>query len=491
MIGTPYFVQGTSSLTEIPILYFIKFTLNMGDAGGQLFDSLRQAGWFIKPLWGYISDKVNLFGFHRKSWYVLMAFLAVVFWTLNALLAFIGIVIPLVYLITFNLAFATYAFVDVVCDALMVTQGRQFDRVGSFINFQWGVLAVANAGSVYLGGWFQGQIKSGLVEPWLIFLLTGLPPLVTAVVGIRNIEEEPSAKTGSRDRIRLPRINIGQGVRSLLRYLPSIPWRFQRFRQNNRTIWLLVLFIFFWKFSPSIGYIERSYLIDVRNFNPSSFGIILAVGGLTFFVSVLAYAWFVRRFPRIKWHRYLYVMVALGIVSFPLSFFFYLDPSHPWWDILYFRIPEWLNPLPQWNRYEWYRLLVQTIFGFATIPAFIIPLTIAGETVDLAYAGVSYAFLMSLSNVTNLFEGVVGAGLYDLLSRPALNWLLHTFEETGLNIAGTSDERTLILQIFVYISLFFTVLTIVFIELLRRELKRRGVSINLGGQRAEGRGHGA
>ncbi|MCF8105302.1 MAG: hypothetical protein K9K64_07465, partial [Desulfohalobiaceae bacterium] len=153
---------------------------------------------------------------------------------------------------------------------------------------------------------------------------------------------------------------------------------------------------------------------------------------------------------------------------------------HPWWDILYFRIPEWLNPLPQWNRYEWYRLLVQTIFGFATIPAFIIPLTIAGETVDLAYAGVSYAFLMSLSNVTNLFEGVVGASLYDLLSSPALNWLLQTFEETALNIAGTSDERTLILQIFVYISLFFTVLTIVFIELLRRELKRRGISINLG-----------
>jgi hypothetical protein len=58
----------------------------------------------------------------------------------------------------------------------------------------------------------------------------------------------------------------------------------------------LVLFIFFWKFSPSVGYIERSYLIDVRGFSPATFGIILSAGGLTFLVSILAYRWVVHRF---------------------------------------------------------------------------------------------------------------------------------------------------------------------------------------------------
>jgi hypothetical protein len=91
----------------------------------------------------------------------------------------------------------------------------------------------------------------------------------------------------------------------------------------------MIFFIFFWKFSPSIGFIERSYLIDVRGFTPESFGIILSVGGLTFLVSVLAYAWVVERFSDIKWHYYLYAMVGLGIVTFPLSFFLYLDPDHP------------------------------------------------------------------------------------------------------------------------------------------------------------------
>jgi hypothetical protein len=79
-----------------------------------------------------------------------------------------------------------------------------------------------------------------------------------------------------------------------------------------------------------------------------------------------------------------------------------------------------------------------------------------------------------------MFEGVIGAALYNLFSHPPLNYLVQAFGQTFLNIAGAPDERTLILQMFVYISLLFTLLTIPFIELLRRELERRGVEINLG-----------
>jgi MFS family permease len=481
VIGTPYFVQGTSTLTEIPILYFIKFTLQMGDAGGQLFDALRQTGWFIKPLWGIISDKISVFGYHRKSWYILMAFAATLFWLLNALLAFVGVTIPIVYLVTFNLAFATYAFVDVVCDALMVTYGRRVGRVGSFINFQWAVLALANAGSVYLGGWLQARIRQDVYEPWIVFLLTGIPPLATAVVGLRNIEEERrKASPHPSIAATLKRADIATYLKNALDRLRSLPAVFREFRRTNRPMWLLVLFIFFWKFSPSVGYIERSYLIDVRGFTPESFGTILAAGGFTFFVSVLVYAWFVRQFPGTMWYQYLYAMVLLGVIALPMSFYLYLDPDHPWWKLFEFAWPDWLNPLPHWNRYQWFRLLFQTILGFATIPAFIIPLTVAGETINVTYAGVSYAVLMSLSNATNMFEGVVGAGLYNLFTRAPLSGIVEAFEKSFLNIAHTPDERTLILQMFVYISLFFTLLTIPFIELLRRELARRKVEINLG-----------
>ena len=481
VIGTPYAVQGTSNLVYIPILYFIKFTLGMGDAGGQLFDSLRTSGWLIKPVWGLISDRIPLFGYHRKSWYVLMACLTLLFWTLSALLALLGIRIPIVYLLLFNLAFSTYAFVDVVCDAFMVEQGRRQRRVSAFVNFQWTVLAIANAASMLLGGWFQQRIEGSDQAIWMIFLATGLPPLVTAAVGLRHIQEEPVAP---HTRPKAPRVKVTSWLRQAAEWgtsrIRTLPQTWRHVRQQHRVIWILMLFLFFWKFSPSIGFIERSYLIDVRGFNPVSFGIILAVGSITFLASLLAYNWVINHFLSVRWYHYLYAMVGIGVVSFPLSFFLYLEPSHPWWRLVAFELPDAMNPLPSWNRYEWFRLMSQTILGFATIPAFIIPLTIAGQTVQVQHAGVSYALLMSLANVTDTLEGVVGAGLYQLFSQPGLVWLRETFQGSVFDIAKVSDDRTLILQMFVYISLFFTVLTIPFIVLLKRDLARQGIRVKLG-----------
>jgi hypothetical protein len=472
VIGTPYAVQGSTNLVEVPILYFIKFVLGMGDAGGQLFDALRNGGWFVKPLWGYVSDRVPLFGYRRKSWFVLMALLAVVFWGLNAALVAAGVRVPFLFLFTFNLAFATYAFVDVVCDAIMVTRGRELRQVGAFVIFQWTVLAIANAGAVFVGAWLQQRVEAGEIPLALIFLLTAVPPLLTAVVGFRNIDE----KKGER----APK---GGETRHTLRYRLGRTWATLK---ENRTIFILTVFLFFWKFSPSVGYIERSYLIDERGFEPASFGTILAAGSVTFLLSMLSYRLIVRHVTWIRWHHYLYAMVAVGLLSFPLSFYLYLDAQHPWWAALSALLPKsWQLP-EGWNRYEGFRLLTEIILGFATTPALIIPLTIAAETVKVERAGVSYAFLMAFANITNMFEGMVGAGLYKVLSHARLDPLIAAFGDSVLNVAGSTDERTLILQIFVYVSLVFTLLTLPFLHLLRGELERQKIEIDLVGGPAAG-----
>ncbi|HZD40296.1 MAG TPA: hypothetical protein VE131_06210, partial [Terriglobales bacterium] len=180
VFGTTYAVQGSSSLVDVPTLYFIKFVLGLGDAGGQLSQTLQSFGWLIKPLWGWISDRFPLFGYRRKSWFVVMALLALFFWAVNALCALLGVRIPWIYLIGFNLAFSTYAFVDVVGDALMVEHGRKLKRVGSFVNFQWTMLALSSAAVAVVSGWYQEQIQAGRFTYWAIFLLTGVPPLFTA-----------------------------------------------------------------------------------------------------------------------------------------------------------------------------------------------------------------------------------------------------------------------------------------------------------------------
>ena len=182
---------------------------------------------------------------------------------------------------------------------------------------------------------------------------------------------------------------------------------------------------------------------------------------------------FLRSLRRLQWG----IGVAIMVLAFPLSFYFYLGPQHPWWDWLLPLVPDGWNPVPQWNRYVWLRLIFSVLFGFATIPAFIIPLRVAGEVVKLEYVGMSYAFLMSLSNVTNTFEGLVGSALYWLLTRSWMSWTLSVFHGSILDIAGLTDPRTLILQMFVYISLGFTLLAIPVVYILQRSLARRGIEI--------------
>ena len=195
--------------------------------------------------------------------------------------------------------------------------------------------------------------------------------MATVIVGLRGIDEERTQRRAFH--------GLRVDWRGWLAKLRELPGRLHQLWIRSRLMRYMVLFILFWKLSPSVGYIERSYLVDERAFTPSSFGIILSVGGVTFLLSLLAYRVVVRHLPSIKWHHYLYAMVAIGVLSFPLSFFLYLDPTHPWWR----PFESWthwrpaFNPLPAWNRYEWFRLVTETILGFATIPAFIIPLTMA------------------------------------------------------------------------------------------------------------------
>jgi hypothetical protein len=240
---------------------------------------------------------------------------------------------------------------------------------------------------------------------------------------------------------------------------------------------MLVLFIVLWNFSPSVGYIERSYLIDVRQFTPAAFGSILTLQALTFLASILTYRWVVNRWPWIQWYHYLYGIIAIMVIAFPLSFYFYLDPEHPWWNIFAVDLLRSWNPIPEWNRYVWFRLVFSVLFGFATIPAFMIPLRVAGEVVKLKSAGMSYAFLMALSNITNTFEGLVGSALYWFFTQPWAAWLVNLFHRSPFDIAGSADQRTIILQLFVYISLFFTLLTIPVVVLLKRTLARNGIKI--------------
>ncbi len=492
-----YFSQGMKGLPDLSLSFYMMNVLRLGPVAGQFFQGLNHLAWFIKPLWGFISDRFPLFGYRRKSYFVIMAFVALFSWSSVGLCAYFDIHWVVPYFIFINLAQLAYAFVDVVVDALMVEHGQQWKQVGAFVNFQWLILGFATIFVAFSSGWFQQKVQDGIFPYWIIFAATGFFPLLTALIGFKNLEEEKIIR--DQPAVKKERPPLRQRISQIPLKIKNFGTAFLNFRKREGHILLLVVFIIAWNFNPSLGYVSRMYKVKELQFTPMIFGVLGVVESIMLVLSMLCYRWVVRRFKEISWDRYLYAMIGLGIISLLAGYYFYLPSTHPlsvaisfpWEKILdwagqfqtnwigngFYNILEFLS---HWNRYHWWSLMVQVVLGFASIPAFLIPLTLAGEAASKSNAGFIYALLMSVSNFTNAIGDVVGGGLYQLFSASWMKPWMNSFEYSYFNIAQTHNPMVLILQIFVYVSAFFTFLAIPFVYWVKKAFTHRGIEVHLG-----------
>ncbi|MBI1870093.1 MAG: PucC family protein [Chlamydiae bacterium] len=496
VFGVVYFAQGMNGLPQLSIFYYMMNILKLGPVAGQFFQGLNHLAWYIKPLWGFISDRVPILGYRRKSYFGVMAVLALFSWLGIALLTYLQWTWVLPYIILINVAQLSYAFVDVVVDALMVEHGQKLKLVGSFVNFQWLMLSLASVFVAVTSGWFQEKVEQNILPYWIVFASTACFPLFTAIIGMTNLDEE---------RIRKTKPFLKRGVKSFKNHLFQWPNRFhsmtqafKNFRQKERHLLFLILFIVAWNFSPSISYAGKTYMAKELHFTPTIFGILNAVSSLVWLLSIFVYRWFARHFSRVRWDQYLYGMVVIAVISLLSGYYFYLPVDHPlsltipfsWEKILSWGSQfkgssigalfyKFLEGASNWNRYHWWALFTDTTLGFASIPAFLIPLTLAGEAASRSNAGFTYALLMSVSNFTHALEDITGGALYQLLSASWMQGFMRFFEYSSLNISRSHNSMVLILQIFVYMSAFFTIIATPFIWLTRREFLRKGIQVHL------------
>lgn len=485
VFGLSYIWQGSSDLTETPLTYFIKESLKLTDAWGQIFSGATTIGWLIKPLWGWVSDRFPIGGRHRKPWFIIMALLAVFTWAAAAFGAWTGNTAPLYFFLIFNAGSAAAAFVDVVGDALMVEHGQRLNMVGKFVNHQWTMYALSSAAAGFVGGWLTTHIEAGDIGYETAFLAASILPLIVAFVAWRTVSEEPKKEakidTGARKTISQKASSLCCAIHACCS-LENI----KVFVKKHRLLMALFFFIFFWNFNPSFGYIEKSYLIDKRGFTPDIFGMLAVVNGCVFLASVVCYRLVTRWVTRITWEHWLYAMIVLSIITLPSSVFMYLEPGHPWWKLVDRLIPDWLGTweyIPDWNRYVWFRLITGSLISFAAIPAFMIPLQIAGKGINVAVAGLQYALLMSISNFSHTVDNMLGGALYGLLfgdeRSVGMHPLLQQFSHSVFEIAGSVDKRTLILELFIWVGVLFTLLSIPFVMWVKRVFRDNNINIVL------------
>lgn len=145
-----YAIQGfsqTATLFVQPIQYYYKSAEGGGanDLARILF--LLGIPWYLKPLYGLLSDFVPLFGFRRKSYLLLLSLLATLAFALIIGVHDARLVFWLLMLSTVSTAMG-----DVMVDGLMIEEGQKSGRIKLYQGLQWTAIYITSFAAVWVGG---------------------------------------------------------------------------------------------------------------------------------------------------------------------------------------------------------------------------------------------------------------------------------------------------------------------------------------------------
>jgi MFS family permease len=262
-----YFAQGMVYLPDQVVSIVFK---ERGLTAGPLatFSWIITIPWFIKPVYGLLSDFVPIAGTRRRSYFLIMAALA----TVSAIAVSLRTDAPywaLASMIT--LLWLGVGFTDVLTDALMVENGKPLGLTGTFQSVQWAALSASSILVGVAGGYLAEHRAFGAA-----FGLVACFPLISLLMAWLVVQEPPA------------RPNL-EGL--------GETWAALRQATGRRDLWLVAGFIFFWAFSPSFGPAFFYYQTDTLHFSQTLIGVLASLGAAASIAGAWVYARLARRFP--------------------------------------------------------------------------------------------------------------------------------------------------------------------------------------------------
>ena len=390
LFGIVYFAQGMWYLPEQTFTIVLK---DRGLSASQVADFALIAWlpWFMKPLYGLLSDFVPLFGRRRQSYFLLTSTVA----GLAGLVLAWGNWIATGQIWTFDLfglttftvveGFAIFfvmslglAFTDVLTDAMMVENGRPLGLTGAFQSVQWACITLATV--------LVGELGGHLAESRSLraaFLLAACFPLMSLGMGLTFVHETPARAS------RAAFLETWQAIRQAL---------------GAREIWLVAGFIFFFWFSPSFGPAFLYYQTDTLHFSQQFIGRLAALNALSGIVGAFLYAPLSRR---LSLKRIMHLSIALGVVS-TLAYLAYRDAASA--------------------------VVITLVFGAIGMIFNLGFLDLAAKSCPPRVEATFFAALMSILNAATKLSENVGARLYEVVGyerlvliaagMTAVTWLL-------------------------------------------------------------------
>ncbi len=355
-----YFVQGfaepKAGIAAQPIFFLLKDELRLGAAETATFLALVGIAWSVKPLYGLLSDLVPLAGSRRRSYLLATTAMAALGWLVLGLLPGYPYALTLAILALTGLGLA---FTDVLCDAVMVEEGKPRGLTGHFQSIQWGAIYTAAVIAGVGGGYLSAYVSYSRT-----FLLVALFPALSFAASAYAVREA---------RTRFDRATVATTLRALLAGVRSGP------------LWRAAAFIFLWNFSPSFGTPLEFYLIDVLGISKVQLGLLATLGSGASVAGAFLFGRYLRGWPL---RRLLNLAVAIGVAG----------------TLAYYGLVGW-----------WSAVALAVTVSLVTVVALLATLDLAARAVPTHAEGTFFAALMSVNNLATTGSVWLGGQLYDLV----------------------------------------------------------------------------
>ncbi|MEG4534203.1 folate/biopterin family MFS transporter [Microcoleus sp. D2_18a_D3] len=376
-----YFVQGILGLARLAVSFFLKDELGMSPAEVSAMLGVVALPWIIKPVFGFMSDGLPIFGYRRRPYIVLSGLLGTSAWVSLATIVHT----PLAATGAIALSSLSLAVSDVIADSLVVERARKesVTDAGSLQSLSWGAAALGGLITAYLSGSLLQHFSTHT-----IFLITASFPLIVSATAWLIAEEKTNKRTDF------------ETVKDQLKQL--------RQAVTQKTIWLPTAFLFILQATPSSDSAFFFFTTNELGFPPEFLGRVRLVTS----IAALAGVWLFQRFLKTVPFRVIFgwstvIATALGMTTL----------------LLVTHANRALGIDDQW--FSIGDSLILTVIGqIAYMPVLVLSARLCPPGVEATL----FALLMSITNLAGLLSHEGGALLTHLLGITDRNfdnlWLL-------------------------------------------------------------------
>lgn len=377
-----YLVQGVLGLASLAKTYFMKDEFGLSPAESAALLGITYTPWVIKPVYGFLTDGLPLFGYRRKPYLILGGLLGSVAWASLATVVHT----PTDAVIASVFASAGIAITDVVVDSLVVERARDDESAssGALQSLCWSCQAFGGLASAY----FSGSLLQTMT-PQQVFGITAAFPLVVSAMALQ-LDEAPVSSSQQPDSGDEPDGQLASFVK-LVQEQSTLLWE----AISKKELWLPLLFIYLWRATPESGSAFFYFINDDLGVGPEFLGRTRVGSAIASILGIQLYRGYLQEVPFKELFKNLSI-VGATIGLFPLLLVFHYNRA--------LGIPD-----------QWFIFGDDVIFSVLNELAHIPSLVLAASLCPPGVEGTLFALLMSGFNAAGILSSELGAGLTSFL----------------------------------------------------------------------------